>query len=83
MRRRIPSPSLFRTNKYGLGKEGKRIDPGLGVRGRNGKRVTVKHNGNDGTENGFVKKIWCLDGNGNGIVLKPVFKYGFFDGKTT
>ena len=55
VRRRIPSTSLFRTNKYGMGKEGKPIDPESGVRGRNGKRVNVKHNGKDGTENGFVK----------------------------
>ena len=36
---------------------------------RNGKRVCYD--------------IWCVNGNGNGIVLKPVFKYGFLDGKTT
>ena len=49
VRERIPYPSLFRTSRYGLGTDGKRIDSSIGVRVRNGKRVTFKDNGNDVT----------------------------------
>ena len=41
MRRRIRSPTLFRTNEHGLGK-GKRCYFRIVVRGRNEKRVAFK-----------------------------------------
>ena len=49
----MPSPFLLRNNKNGQEKEEKQIESKIGVREQNVQRVTSKHKGNDGTENGF------------------------------
>ena len=54
VRRRIPFPSLFRTNKDGKGKEGKRIDPGLGYGNGTENGLLFKHNGTTERKTGLL-----------------------------